>query len=299
MNKNLFYLITFFWLIVSVTNSWADQLEAHEIDFANISQQAELANAAYQSESQIRELSNVRGIEVTALGTIADIQIGYFLTTDRHSQQQTIAVRGTSNIENAMVDITLKLVLDEYSGLYLHSGFAHAAQQVYKSVKPLLNKDFKIETTGHSLGGAVAVILAIYLDRDGYQISQTTTFGQPKVTNLGGANTLEHLNIIRVVTPRDLVPLVPLFDPLDINNLDIFWHAGKEVVLLDENKFAILTGINSMLRATRFTQQTPDEENLRHHTMQLYLDLLGKRIDSAEQVDYENSFNLFNLFGSD
>ena len=197
---------------------------------------------AYQTETDIRQLSEAKNIELSAYGTIADIQIAYFLVTDNLSKQQTISVRGTSNIENAMVDIALKLVLDESSNLYLHQGFAHAAQQVYTAIKPLLHKDYEINTTGHSLGGAVAVILAIYLDNDGFQNGQTTTFGQPKVTNLKGANSISHLDILRIVNARDLVPLVPLFDPLDINNLDIFWHAGKEIVLLEDDEFAVFSG---------------------------------------------------------
>ena len=101
------------------------------------------------------------------------------------------------------------------------------------------------------------------------------------------------------MTPKDLVPLVPLFDPLDINNIDIFWHAGKEVILLEDNQYAVLEGVESMLRAMRFTQQLLTEENLQHHQMSLYLQLLESKIDSAENVSYENSFNLFNLFGSE
>ena len=299
MNKSLCSFIALLCLVCATTAVRADQHQTQGIDFTVIHQQAELANAAYQSEIHIQQYLASQSLELTGYGTIDNIQIAYMLVTDKRSKQQTIAVRGTSNIENAMVDITLKLVLDERSNLYLHRGFAHAAKQVYTAIKPLLNREFTINTTGHSLGGAVAVLLAMYLDFDGYQNGRTMTFGQPKVTNLKGAQALTHLNILRIVTARDLVPLVPLFDPLDINNLDIFWHSGQEIVLLEDRQFAILTGINSMLRATRFTQQPLNEENLRHHSMKLYLDSIAQRIESAEQVDYQNSFNLFNLFGNE
>jgi len=295
LNNRFFVLIAVLLLPGFYSLVKADQT----IDFKAIQQQAVLANAAYQTENDVRDMRLTGDYELTFYHIITDIQIGFFLITDHVSKTQIVSVRGTSNIENAMVDVSIKLITDETTNLSLHNGFAYAAREVYNAVKPSLENDYLISTTGHSLGGAVAVILAMYLDADRYRVGQVTTFGQPKVTNLGGANTIAHLDITRVVTPRDLVPLIPLFDPLDINNLDIFWHAGKEIVLLDENKYAILTGVNSMLRATRFTQQMLDEENLRHHTMQLYLDLIAKRIDSAEQVDYENSFNLFNLFGSD
>lgn len=277
----------------------AAELSGSNINFRFIQQQALFASAAYFPEKNIRELKLPQGYSLTLYSNIVDTQISFYLASNEAAKTQVISIRGTSNIENAMLDINLKLVPDTNLNVSLHHGFAYAARQVYAEIKPLLKKDYTIETTGHSLGGAVAVILAALIDKDNFNLSQVITFGQPKVTNLSGANRFQHLNIIRVVTPKDLVPLVPLFDPLDINNIDIFWHAGKEVILLEDNQYAVLEGVESMLRAMRFTQQLLTEENLQHHQMSLYLQLLESKIDSAENVSYENSFNLFNLFGSE
>jgi hypothetical protein len=141
--------------------------------------------------------------------------------------------------------------------------------------------------------------LAIFLDTDQFDVEQVSTFGQPKITNISGAGKIQHINIIRVVNPLDLVPLVPLFDPLDISNVDIYWHAGKEVILLADTRYAILQGTESMLRASSFTQKLLSEENLQHHQMTLYLEMLKAKIKSSTLVPYQNNYNLFNLFGSD
>jgi len=284
-------------LLCAIPALSANELES--VNFTEIQKQAIFANAAYQSEDKIRTLLESGNYTLTLYHTIPDIQISFFLATNELTKTQIISVRGTSNIENAMVDISLKLMMDKNTGVRLHEGFSFAAKQVYAELEPLLNSDYKINVTGHSLGGAVALILAMYLDAYQFNIEQVITFGQPKVTNISGANKIQHINVIRVVTPFDLVPLVPLFDPLDISNVDVYWHAGKEVILLADTQYAILEGTDSMLRATRFTQKPLTEDNLSNHQMPLYLEMIKAKTKSSKLVPYQTDLNLFNLFGSD
>jgi predicted lipase len=284
-------------LLCALPTLSANELES--INFTEIQKQATFANAAYQSEGTVRALVESGNYTLTLYHTIPDTQISFFLATNELTKTQIISVRGTSNVENAMVDISLKLMVDKNTGVRLHEGFSFAAKQVYAELEPLLNSDYKINVTGHSLGGAVALILAMYLDAYQFNIEQVITFGQPKVTNISGANKIQHINVIRVVTPFDLVPLVPLFDPLDISNLDVYWHAGKEVILLADTQYAILEGTDSMLRATRFTQKPLTEDNLSNHQMPIYLEMIKAKTKSSKLVPYQTDLNLFNLFGSD
>lgn len=299
MNRPFFKFVLLLLILCSGIQVSAAQDSTQKFDFIDIRQQALLASAAYLPENEIRNSVLPPGYTLDLYHNLADIQISFMLASNEALNTQTIAVRGTANIENAMVDLALKLVLDKSINISLHRGFSNAARQLYNELKPFLKKGYRINTTGHSLGGAVALILAAMLDDDGFKVNQVITFGQPKVTNLSGASSLDSLDIIRVVTPKDIIPLLPLFDPLDINNLDIYWHAGKELILLDGNQYAVLQGVNSMLRATRFTQQPLNEANLQHHQMQVYLQLINAKIETAEEVAYENSFNLFNLFGNE
>ncbi len=269
------------------------------INFQNIKEFAYFSNAAYMTEPEIRELCVSKGYSLTHYSNIPDIQISYFLATNDTTKSQIISVRGTSNVENAMVDVALQLKMDKHAGVYLHSGFSQAAQAIYAEIKPQLKSDYKINVTGHSLGGAAALILAMHLDVDKFTPGKVVTFGQPKVTNIAGANKFQHLNVMRLVTPKDLVPLVPPFDPVDINNLDIYWHLGKEVILLPDTQYAILEGMSSMLRATKFTQEPLTENNLINHQMSLYIALLNKKLTVSKLVPYKTSLNLFNLFGAE
>jgi len=203
------------------------------VDFSDLKKFAEFAAASYQPPAEIAILCKQKGFTLDQYNSIADIKISYFLATDRLNKTQIISVRGTSNIENALVDIALKLVLDKHTGIQLHHGFSVAAEAIYAEIQPKLKADYTISTTGHSLGGAVALILAMHLDIDQFKTGQIVTFGQPKVTSIAG-NKFQHLKINRVVTPEDLVP-----DPVDLNNIGIYWHAGREIILLDGNHYAL------------------------------------------------------------
>jgi hypothetical protein len=293
-------LVIFLLLIGNTANAFtATQSDQKSINFQDIKEYAVFANATYQTVPEIRKLSSTKNYTLTHHNNIPEIEIFFYLITNDVDKTQNIAIRGTANIENAIIDVELELTTDKHTGARLHSGFLQAAQGIYKDIKPHLKPGYVINTTGHSLGGATAVILAMYLDIDNFKIGKVMTFGQPKVTNITGANKFKHLNIIRVVTPKDLVPLVPPFDPLDLNNLDIYWHLGKEIILLPDDTYAMLEGLNSMIRATKFTQEPLTEDNLQHHQMTQYIDMINKKIPIARLVTFENSLNIFNWFGNE
>jgi len=217
--------------------------------------------------------------------------VSYFLARNRNTQ--ALSFRGTANLENVLVDLDVSLALDAHSEILLHQGFAAAAWAVYQNVKPRLDVSQPVITTGHSLGGAIAVIVAMYLQRDGFDVPRVITFGQPKVTNVAGASAYSTLPLMRIVTPKDIVPLVPPLSPLQLQNLDIYWHMGQELILLAEHKFALTQGLKSMMRATKFVSNVPDETNLQAHQMATYLQLIDSNLQFSEQVPYKMEINLF------
>jgi len=250
-------------------------------DFQDIYAYALLANAAYQQPSEINTAMTGSEFTLTAQDELPGYGVSYFIITDDSSKKHIVVIRGTSNVENAMVDVAFQLVEDDHTGIKLHQGFANSAGFLYQRVRSKLNKDYRIDTTGHSLGGAVALVLAMHLDTDGFDVGKVITFGQPKVTNVGGSRRYGHLDVTRIVTPKDMVPLVPPVDPMSIFKLDIYWHQGKEIVLLEDDSYRVLEGINSIMRAADVMMDMPSETNLQHHMMSAYLGALRPKLGNT------------------
>ena len=265
--------------------------------FNEIQRYAVLADAAYEPQSDIKNAVAAYGYTLVQSGNLPGLEVTYYLATDDVNHRHLLAVRGTTNIENALVDIDIQLVDDSETGIRLHRGFAAAAKGIFDDLKGKINKDYKIMTTGHSLGGAVALILAMYLDNKNYTIEKVVTFGQPKVTNIMGAQKFSHLDVWRVVTVRDLVPVVPPLDPMDIKNLDIYWHLGQEIILLGGTKYSITSGLQSMMRAAGFFNQQLNQDNLQYHKMASYRSLIERKQHDAQWVPYKNEFDIFSIFG--
>lgn len=266
--------------------------------FVELKKFAILADVVYKSAAKIHNATALYGYTISDYGTISGVEVVYFLATNNQEKTHLISVRGTSNNQNAIVDLSLQLILDQRAQIFLHNGFSLTAADIYKQIQPKLTNGYQIDTTGHSLGGAVALILAMYLDSERYNVGRIVTFGQPKLTNIRGALKYSHLNITRVVTAKDLVPLVPPFDPMDINNLDIYWHLGQELILQPGNQYSLLVGLASMLRATSFLTNQLNEDYQHNHKMSLYLDLIEQKTNGARLVPFKNEFNLLDLVKS-
>lgn len=112
----------------------------------------------------------------------------------------------------------------------VHKGFHDA----YLSVRPHvlsiiqnLKKIYplaKIYATGHSLGGALAILAAIDLDQMGMDIAGVYTYGQPRVGNKNFAAFYDN-NLPQTYRAVDNADMVPHLPPM----IGGFQHSGQEV----------------------------------------------------------------------
>lgn len=303
----LFLLLIITSVFVPVNSVLAEQkqdTQSRPALFVELLDYARLADSAYESRDSVSRIAKEMGHELILYEDVPGLDVTYFLLTDTNNKNHWIAIRGTVNVKNTLVNLDLQLRPNDDIGIQLHSGFAETAKTIFQKIKPLLRKDYEIKITGHSLGGAVATVLAMYLDINKFSVRRIITFGQPKVTNITGAQKFSHLNMLRVVTARDVVPLLPPLDVVDLNisdlssisNVGIYWPLGQEIILLDKNEYSIAKGLDSMLRATKFLNKQPDMKNLQHHQIAHYLKAIKDRQQSAKWVPYKNDFSIFSIF---
>jgi len=205
------------------------------IDFSLVLQYAQRAALVYEQDSTIQSRSGT-GVQVSISGPLSS-GIKAYVELDDTKRIQWVVIRGTSNLVNIRSDVDYNKVVDSRLGIPLHKGFADAALQAYQFAKPLLKTNYETRVTGHSYGGAAAVIILMLLKEDGYKLGQAMTFGQPKVTNRAGVRKYGTLPLLRFVNVKDPVPLLPPFELFAVLDEGPFQHLGPEVVLEDGPKY--------------------------------------------------------------
>lgn len=196
-----------------------------ELNFGDILEWVLAASAAYDEDSKIRD----RYGSTTWTKALSN-GVKVFVADDRTRGCQWLSVRGTDDWLNVREDAEYLKELDAKLGVYLHEGFHRDASAIYDEVKARLAPAVPLRVTGHSLGGAIAVILQAWLRADGFAVDTTLTFGQPKVTNEAGVMKLREHPVLRVINDEDVVPMVP---PLTLLSAlrGPYRHFGQELHL--------------------------------------------------------------------
>lgn len=136
-----------------------------------------------------------------------------------HDNHLVLSFRGTEPSEMADVQTDLKKTLGRlalegipYDPSRVHQGFASALDGVWRKILQAIDTapERPLLITGHSLGGALAVLAAYALRRSGKssRIIAVMTFGQPRVGDAEFAQACDRMfgpTLLRVVNHRDVV----------------------------------------------------------------------------------------------
>ena len=146
-----------------------------------------------------------------------------------------IVIRGTANKSNVESDIDVRLVSDSRTGIRLHKGFRDAAVTIMQIIDNTKTLEHTVHVTGHSLGGAVAQIIGMWLHKRGKNV-QIYSYGSPKVSDQvlsGGQPT--HWRVVRLSDPIPFTPPWPYSHTgLFIDSQDLDWGTDNDNGLISQ-----------------------------------------------------------------
>ena len=146
-----------------------------------------------------------------------------------------IIIRGTANTSNVQSDIDVRLVKDGRLSIYLHKGFRDASLGVMEIIDRDHTTEHTVYVTGHSLGGAVAQIIGMWLHKRNHNV-QIFSFGSPKVSSqILSDGQPTHWRVVRLSDPIPFTPMWPYFHTgLFINSQTLDWGPDNDNGLISE-----------------------------------------------------------------
>jgi len=160
-----------------------------------------------------------------------------------------IVIRGTANEANVLSDIDVRLVDDVRTGIKLHKGFRDAAITIMQIIDTEMktgrnivqgkSRKYPLEqtvhVTGHSLGGAVAQIIGMWLHKRGKNV-QVFSYGSPKVSSqVLSSGQPSHWRVVRLSDPIPMSPPWPYrHTGLFIDSQDLDWGPDNDKQLISQ-----------------------------------------------------------------
>ncbi len=203
---------------------------------------------------------------------VFDRNKGYVLRYSSHATSLLLVVfRGTKSVDDVECDAHTTQRPTRLSGAgKMHSGYKKRAERYFAQLEPILDEypRDQIYFTGHSMGGAIAIVIANALrrrDATKKRVRPFVVFGCPKLGNSTfvanvGSNLSQDLTIYRNL--EDIVPLMPMGNA--------------------KNRYA---DFGSKFDVVEFRKNTGVVQD--NHAMTLYLQYVTKQCDCNSLLDSE------------
>lgn len=178
----------------------------------------------------------INGVSGGAICRALNLESGFvYIGTGKGSYSKDIAItfRGTDNrLRDALTDASISTITSD-NGSAAHMGFVRTFQSIKPKLEQAIDEAIKqgntgtIHCVGHSLGGALANLCAVWVKARFGKRACLYTFGSPRVGHKSFAikSTASIDQIFRCIHNTDPVPMLPIWP---------FYHApyqGKEYVL--------------------------------------------------------------------
>jgi hypothetical protein len=209
----------------------------------------------------------------------------YVYAVDPLRKRQIIAIRGTANLVNALLDLESWKDLSPELGIRLHHGFEKAATLVFEDVRAYLDPNLPIVICGHSLGAAESIIVGMLLAKAGYRVEKIVASGPPKVTDAAGIAAWASLPVVLVTAAFDPVPFLP---PASLYPKAPFVQGGPLLMLLDGPYVSIAPPeyYEAMGPAFKEVKQLSERFDVVDHRVWTYGDRAGEKLQGIVFVPF-------------
>ncbi len=174
-------------------------------------------------------------------------------------------------------------------GARFHRGFLGALAlvwtPVFTAVGELMQaKERPLWVTGHSLGGALALVASWRFQQQFLQVHEVITFGAPMVGNQAAADAFQREfsgKIFRFIDALDVVPLLPTISLV----ANAYIHCQAEQVLGDATAADAAAALESLAEREKEASALPAEsiwsclkDRIAHHMVSNYLEKIAAKI---------------------
>jgi hypothetical protein len=166
---------------------------------------------------------------------ISDLQAG--ITLNHSRKWITLVFRGSESWKDIIHDVIIwqKTLYDKekvHYGIYRQLECDFSYNTIRREIRKLCSEfpEYKVNITGHSLGGGLALLFAYKLSVDNSCLPiRCVSFASPKVGNkafVDAVNKKSNLIHIRCYTSKDIVPMLPFRG---------YQHVGEEIKLCKDS----------------------------------------------------------------
>lgn len=204
---------------VKVLRTVDSKNEKKLLEMPSIYRAAKLANLAYMKESVIHEHLVKHGASKIFIYSYE----GMLAFMAEFQNYIVVSFRGIGTKDD--IKTIFKFWKKECKGVKVHAGFSNSVDKFSRYIIndiETMTEGKEVMYTGHSFGGAMALLLTL-----NYKPDIICTFGAPKAG--GGDNYLrlfEGVEVIRAQTQADFIPILPPNIPLFLE----YEHIGRSIM---------------------------------------------------------------------